>query len=204
MIILFQYLSIPFFSPIFLYFRKPMLTRIAHAKIVVVLLTTLCWIVPAFSGQEILPYDDTRDWPAVAQICQENPVYLGAHTKSKEDLEIRRQFLQKPAFFSKVICSDQQTIGFITYVRKFEKFPKESVTGSIIWLGVAKNNQRKGYGEKLLRATLDSLKKMSVGTVSLIVHDMNTKAQALYEKCGFVRQSTARDHFFEYRLDVHE
>jgi ribosomal protein S18 acetylase RimI-like enzyme len=57
---------------------------------------------------------------------------------------------------------------------------------------VSTDMRRKGYGEALLRATLDDSKKRwpAVTTIELTVNKDNPAAIALYEKLGFTRPAT--------------
>ncbi|MFQ5787164.1 MAG: GNAT family N-acetyltransferase, partial [Thermodesulfobacteriota bacterium] len=57
-------------------------------------------------------------------------------------------------------------------------------------VGVAENHTGKGVGKKLLQSVLDTLYKKGVKEVSVVTQGRNYGAQRLYQKVGFVTQST--------------
>lgn len=63
--------------------------------------------------------------------------------------------------------------------------PWKTRTASIWFLGVAKEQRRKGIGTKLLEECLSRLKALGYTDVEMVVDDGNTGAEKLYAKLGF-------------------
>lgn len=79
-----------------------------------------------------------------------------------------------------VICEDETLVGYIM----FHNVIDESV---IINLAVDPAFQRQGYGEAILKQTLEQLVSRGYKRFFLDVRASNTAAQNLYEKYGFRR-----------------
>ena len=62
-------------------------------------------------------------------------------------------------------------------------------------IGIIKEEQSHGYGQKLLEFALSYARDAGVYTMSLEVRKSNQKAIALYQKNGFDIQSIRRDYY---------
>lgn len=60
-----------------------------------------------------------------------------------------------------------------------------------IWLGisVAEAFQGRGYGNQMMNKLIETAKKYQIYTIHLSVDDTNIKAQSMYEKYGFKKQT---------------
>jgi len=75
--------------------------------------------------------------------------------------------------------------------------------GEINALGVAKKFRRKGYGRKLLNATIKYLREKGCGMVGLITSNKNPGARTLYEGAGFeIEQECDISGDVRYRLKL--
>lgn len=64
--------------------------------------------------------------------------------------------------------------------------------GTKVWLGicVAESCCGKGLGKQMMNALLEEAQKLGIKEIFLSVDEDNPNAVKLYEKCGFVRQSS--------------
>jgi dTDP-4-amino-4,6-dideoxy-D-galactose acyltransferase len=65
----------------------------------------------------------------------------------------------------------------------------DQTTGKIGLVGVNAPAQGKGLGKRMIASSLRWFKKQGVTTVTVVTQGGNTKAQRLYQKCGFLTQS---------------
>lgn len=65
----------------------------------------------------------------------------------------------------------------------------EQGTGKIGLVGVSTDAQGKGFGKRLIHASLQWFAKQGTGQVTVVTQGRNVIAQRLYQKCGFVTQS---------------
>lgn len=109
----------------------------------------------------------------------------------EEGLENQRQ--EKLIKYSKklrkifyVIKSQNQVVGYSVYyirlIPTFKGFKKKSVVCSI---SIDRNFRRKGYGEKLLKESIQEMRLNKIASVLLYVSVNNVSAIRLYEKLGF-------------------
>jgi ribosomal protein S18 acetylase RimI-like enzyme len=73
-------------------------------------------------------------------------------------------------------------------------FPRSPI-GSV-GMGVVAEWRGRGIGFRLLDAALDAAFRQGFARVELEVRGDNTRAIALYDKSGFVRERLLRDSFF--------
>jgi RimJ/RimL family protein N-acetyltransferase len=59
-------------------------------------------------------------------------------------------------------------------------------------MGLSQAYRNRGYGRRLLQATLDAARKAGFERVELDVYTTNTNAIRLYESMGFVREGLKR------------
>ncbi|MDD5727910.1 MAG: GNAT family N-acetyltransferase [Victivallales bacterium] len=64
-------------------------------------------------------------------------------------------------------------------------------------IGVDPNNQARGIGTMLFQAAEDFWCEHKMRKVVTCVASINPRAQAYYEKMGFVREGVLKDHFFD-------
>jgi ribosomal protein S18 acetylase RimI-like enzyme len=96
----------------------------------------------------------------------------------------------KPGDLGVVAEIDGQPIGACWMRLLPEGVGLASIDARTPQLGIALEPafQRKGYGEKLMRAALAAAKAHGYQQVSLTVHPQNP-AISLYERCGFVKRA---------------
>ncbi|KTC78342.1 ribosomal protein S18-alanine N-acetyltransferase [Legionella brunensis] len=98
--------------------------------------------------------------------------------------------------WSREILSDCVSVGYDCQVLEIIRTSVKQIAGYIICrknfnvchilnLCIAIPEQRKGYGQKLLEAVLNSLANSNSNTVILEVRPSNSAALKLYEKFGF-------------------
>lgn len=109
----------------------------------------------------------------------------------KEGFENQRQdkiikYSKKLRKIFYVIKSQNQVVGYsIYYIRlipSLKGFKKKSVICSI---SIDRNFRRKGFGEKLLKESIQEMKLNEITSILLYVNVNNTSATKLYEKLGF-------------------
>ena len=61
-------------------------------------------------------------------------------------------------------------------------------------MGIVPAFRDSGLGSRLLSATLTRARQVGLGRITLYVHADNSRAIALYEKFGFVREGVLRDN----------
>ena len=91
---------------------------------------------------------------------------------------------------SVIFCAQQEaeTVGFVA-----ARFAEDNA--EILNVAIRAGWQRRGIGQRLLRQTLDELKKAGVRQVSLEVSQDNGAACALYEKAGLKRLGERKDFY---------
>lgn len=86
-----------------------------------------------------------------------------------------------------VIKSQKEVVGYCIYYLKpiisSKGFKKQSVIYSI---ATDRNFRRKGFGEKLLKESIEEMKLNKISSILLYVSSNNAPAIRLYEKIGFV------------------
>lgn len=85
-----------------------------------------------------------------------------------------------------IIKSQNQVVGYSVYyirlIPTFQGFKKKSVVCSI---SIDRNFRRMGFGEKLLKESIQEMRLNKIASVLLYVNVNNTSAIKLYEKLGF-------------------
>ena len=108
--------------------------------------------------------------------CQKDEEYFHPHSFDKRNLK-KLVYQKHNDYF--VLEEDNKIIGY-SMLRTFGSFKKPTYGGII-----DKDYRGKGYGESLLRNTLEKAKELGFKNVLLKVHDKNSKAIKLYNKVGF-------------------
>ncbi len=106
----------------------------------------------------------------------------------------------RAVFFIVGAFERSRLIGF-AYLKVCELSSKG---GLITDLGIAikDNYQSRGIGSKLIRALLNTAKKMKVEKIYLTVHPTNTKALRLYKKYGFKQTGFTTDTYQGNKSDM--
>lgn len=156
-----------------------------------------------FSCNDIVSYNDLRDWKAIAAIFRENPEFLDVGDDDEFGLQDIHSKLIEKQYASRVIRTNEQTVGFVMYwflelsgLRL--PFKPVGMPGIVLFLGVAKKYQRKGYGEALLLDAIAQLKKQPISYITLTTQKKNLRARALYEKIGFHNIEHESDSLVSY------
>lgn len=125
----------------------------------------------------VIPIEDVM-LPEVFRIQEEG------FENQRQDKLIRYSKNLRKIFY--VIKSQNQVVGYsIYYIRlipSFKGFKKKSVICSI---SIDRNFRRKGFGEKLLKESIQEMRLNKVASVLLYVRINNISAIKLYEKLGF-------------------
>jgi GNAT superfamily N-acetyltransferase len=117
------------------------------------------------------------------------------------DLEGARQFLAERLGRAEsvifAVVADERALGFTQLYPSFS-----SVSMKPIWilndLFVAEEARRRGVGATLLRAAREHAMKTGAARLALATAVMNTKAQAVYERDGWRRDT----EFFHYEYEL--
>ncbi|MBN2228414.1 MAG: GNAT family N-acetyltransferase [Candidatus Thorarchaeota archaeon] len=92
-----------------------------------------------------------------------------------------------------VLCQNEQILGNLIVA------PYGKDEGHLGRIGVAKNEQGKGYGSILMEYAIDWFRsKGNIKSVHLYTQDFNETAQNLYKKFGFERSGTTWHYFVPY------
>ena len=89
-----------------------------------------------------------------------------------------------------VALAGDKVIGWCDVRREF--FPSRAHRGTL-GMGVLPQWRGRGVGRRLLEATLAQARRSGFKRIELDVHADNSRAIALYEKAGFVREGVVRD-----------
>jgi RimJ/RimL family protein N-acetyltransferase len=89
-----------------------------------------------------------------------------------------------------VALADDKVIGWCDVRREF--FPSRAHRGTL-GMGLLPEWRGRGVGRRLLEATLAQARRSGFKRIELDVHADNSRAIALYEKAGFVREGVVRD-----------
>lgn len=133
---------------------------------------------------EICSYNVGRDYKAINAIIEDNPQYLYSQLSGKPMKSPLNKFTHKDTL---VVRTTEKTIGFVNY--GFQKLDCFSIPilrkGSVNYIGIDKNNQKKGLGTTLLQEVVTYLKEQEATHIHLSVKKNNYNAQKLYENLGF-------------------
>lgn len=125
----------------------------------------------------VIPIEDVM-LPEVFRIQEEG------FENQRQDKLIRYSKILRKIFY--VIKSQNQVVGYsIYYIRlipSFKGFKKKSVICSI---SIDRNFRREGFGEKLLKESIQEMRLNKITSVLLYVSINNISAIKLYEKLGF-------------------
>lgn len=135
----------------------------------------------------IVPYDAARDRAFTLQFFKENwywlfsdytPNYsverlLDYRTPNNDDL----REAGKLSMFTYVIKG--KPVGFVHI------YEKELKVGQILFLGVHKDFQGKGYARELMKFAINEHKKRGMVAIRMNMRSTNEKARPLYESLGF-------------------
>ena len=91
-----------------------------------------------------------------------------------------------------VALADGKVVGWCDISR--HAFPSHAHTGRL-GMGIIPAYRGQGVGRRLIDATLRAARDVGIERVELSVHADNSRAIALYEKVGFVREGLARKSF---------
>jgi RimJ/RimL family protein N-acetyltransferase len=89
-----------------------------------------------------------------------------------------------------VALAGDKVIGWCDVRREF--FPSRAHRGTL-GMGLLPEWRGRGVGRRLLEATLAQARRSGFKRIELDVHADNSRAIALYEKAGFVREGVVRD-----------
>jgi RimJ/RimL family protein N-acetyltransferase len=89
-----------------------------------------------------------------------------------------------------VALAGDKVIGWCDVRREF--FPSRAHRGTL-GMGLLPEWRGRGVGRRLLEATLAQARRSGFKRIELDVHADNSRAIALYEKVGFVREGVVRD-----------
>ena len=89
-----------------------------------------------------------------------------------------------------VALDDGKVVGWCDISR--HGFPSHAHAGKL-GMGIVSAYRGRGLGRRLLEATLRAARDAGIERVELSVHADNSRAIALYEKVGFVREGLARN-----------
>ena len=89
-----------------------------------------------------------------------------------------------------VALAGDKVIGWCDVRREF--FPSRAHRGTL-GIGLLPEWRGRGVGRRLLEATLTQARRSGFKRIELDVHADNSRAIALYEKAGFVREGVVRD-----------
>jgi len=125
-------------------------------------------------SQSILKIFD-KDWYWLVEESRE--------TYSAEFMLTKRSRDKNPKNFGtliiKVAQENDQLAGFVAYYRK------SLVRGCLLFLGVADEFKRKGYGKQLAEYAVKDMLSMKMSVIELVTRVNNTRARSLYKKLGF-------------------
>lgn len=113
---------------------------------------------------------------------------------SKEDFEY--ELLENPFAHIFVLKKEMEIIGYVDLWVMYEQ-------AQIASIGIKKEEQSQGYGQKLLEFALSYARDAGVNMMSLEVRKSNQKAIALYQKNGFDIQSIRRDYYQDNHEDAY-
>ena len=68
-------------------------------------------------------------------------------------------------------------------------------TAYIFSFGVNKDEQKKGFGYKLMQLIIEKLKSENVEKIELTVYPLNKSGVKLYEKCGFIVEKSMENEY---------
>ncbi|WP_112605391.1 GNAT family N-acetyltransferase [Rhizobium sp. WW22] len=89
-----------------------------------------------------------------------------------------------------VALDDGKVVGWCDISR--HGFPSHAHAGKL-GIGIIPTYRGRGLGRRLLEATLRAARDAGIERVELSVHADNSRAVALYEKVGFIREGLARN-----------
>lgn len=91
-------------------------------------------------------------------------------------------------YICKVAESEEQLVGYAVLMRGVDE-------AELLDIGIAAQQQRRGYGRKLLAAMLMLAQDMGKSRMVLEVRASNMAAIGLYQACGFVQIGLRRGYY---------
>lgn len=92
-----------------------------------------------------------------------------------------------------VAVVDGEVVGWCDIRRHF--FPSHAHRGSL-GMGIVRSYRGRGLGLQLLNAAMTQARELGFVRIEFSVRSDNSRAIALYEKVGFLREGTSRDAVF--------
>lgn len=157
----------------------------------------LWWGVGAPQGA-IQDYSEKRDKEMIVRAFQNDFYWLSAnpdfdvihmlttHSPNKEPE-------YQGALNIKVLVDHGKPAAFVTY------YKRSFYEGLLLFLYVSNDFRGKGYGQKLVRYTIDELFDQGCTLVRLVTRTTNTWARAIYKKMGF-QEFERTDGFVDYLM----
>lgn len=137
------------------------------------------------------------DYQAICKIYSCPKVFAGTLQLPYPSLEMWRKRLAEPIAgnFSLVAVVDEQVAGQLG-LHTFPNHPRRKHAGTI-GMGVHDDWQGRGLGKALLGAAIDLAENwLNITRLELEVFTDNERAIKLYERFGFEREGTLRQHAF--------
>lgn len=115
------------------------------------------------------------DWHWLTASDDYDPVFmLDNHAPNKRDA----RFYGKLQI--KILREQNQFLGFVAY------YQKTLAEGQILFVDIKPEFRGKRYAEKLMRYAENELRKMGVSMINLVTRTTNHRAQALYNRLGYI------------------
>ncbi|MGY3777275.1 GNAT family N-acetyltransferase [Isobaculum melis] len=121
---------------------------------------------------------------------QENEVVPLALMKLADDEAKILTYLSVSEVF--VLEENQQIIGSCVVKQQ------SPTTYEVMNLAIAKNQQNQGYGEKLLSAVIQIVRKQKAKVLTIATADTSLPALHLYQKLGFQQVAVVRNYFMTH------
>lgn len=118
-------------------------------------------------------------------ICRLNREFNGDDTADAEMIALQ---LQNPGAEHCLVCVHSgETVGFICGIC-FPSLCYRAPVGQLTELYVQPSARRCGAATALVQAMVSHLHALGASELMLLTGEDNSAAQALYERCGFIRQ----------------
>lgn len=138
----------------------------------------------------VVDYSASRDRTDLLNIFDQNVFWLAADPDSMSaHNEFERQL---DTATSSEFCTDKGNLCTLVYrdagvAKGFVSYYKLSpVRAKILYVAVHNDHRRQGLAAQLLKHAVDKLEKSGIKQMELLTRVVNTRAQGLYHKLGFV------------------